>query len=353
MRKKTIAAALLSGLAVLAFCTPQPATADDDEAIKKRKSTKFLRLEQDEFDEPVAMQTATAKYQLKDDNGEVKLEVYLESVVHIGDAAYYRGFNRRFKHYDTVLYELIAPQGHRVRELTKSKPHPIKLLQQLAGDGLGFVHQIDEINYETANMVHSDLSLAEMQAARKKRGEDEITMFADMVLHALRKMNREADEKRDESEVEKKPLKLLDLDVLSDPEGGVKIRRVLARAFDGDSPASALFPAQAATLIDDRNERAMAVFQKQLDAGKRRIAFFWGAAHMPDFEKRLMLDYGMELESVNWRSAWDLRDGAVELAPLESVLEKSLRSAFDDVLKDLRKKSRRDKDDDAVDQDEE
>ena len=342
MRKRTIATLLLSCMAVF-VCWSGPAVvqADDEKTIKKRKPTRFLRIEQDEFGEPVSLQTATAKYILNDGN-RVKLEVYLESVVHIGDAAYYRGFNRRFKHYDTVLYELIAPKKRRIPESDNDKTHPLRLLQQVASEGLGFVHQLDEIEYDVEHMVHSDLSPKEMAAARVKRGEDEFTILADVVLHTLRKMNRDA--LKDDGEPKKKPREILDFDVLSDPEGGVKIRRGLARSIASESPEMALFPSQAATLIDDRNDHAMVVFQKALDAGKRRIALFWGAAHMPDFEQRLMLDYGMELDSVHWRNAWDLRDGTVARAPLEAVLENSLRSVFDELLEGLRKNSTTDKD---------
>ena len=88
-------------------------------------------------------------------------------------------------------------------------------------------------------------------------------------------------------------------------------------------------------MIDDRNARAMEVFQEQVDQGKRRIAFFWGASHMPDFEKRLILGYGLEPDGLHWRNAWDLREGSVERAPLDSVLEKTVRSLLDDVLDEL------------------
>jgi hypothetical protein len=52
----------------------------------------------------------------------------------------------------------------------------------------------------------------------------------------------------------------------------------------------------------------MKVFQKELAKGKKKIAIFYGAGHMPDFEKRLRLDFGMEKKSVQWLEAWDLED---------------------------------------------
>ena len=86
------------------------ATAQDSaNKISPRRPTRFIRVRYDEFDSPVALQTASAKYVLPGTNGKSQLEVVLEGVIHVGDRSYYREFNRRFRHYDVVLYELIAP----------------------------------------------------------------------------------------------------------------------------------------------------------------------------------------------------------------------------------------------------
>ncbi len=75
-----------------------------------------------------------------------------------------------------------------------------------------------------------------------------------------------------------------------------------------ESPAGSLGPTLNNILIADRNEAAMKVFQKELAQGKKKIAIFYGAGHMPDFEKRLRLDFGLEKKSVQWLEAWDLED---------------------------------------------
>ena len=333
-----------------------PAGAQQTEAkkIKKREPTKFIRVENDEFGAPVALQTATVKYVLKDDEGELLATVALESVVHVADAAYYRGFNRRFEHYDAVLYELIAAPEHAVpnKEPEPSenpepnkKPvgvHPTKILQQLMGDSLGFVHQTEAIDYKAENMVHADLSPEEMRAARLQRGDDDIMMLADAVFEMLRKATDDPGDTESDDDIDD-VVNLLDLSFLSDPDSGIKLRRMLAKTFDTTSPTHAVLrPTQVRSLIDDRNERAMEVLQEQIDKGKQHIAFFWGAAHMPDLEKRLILGYGFERENVRWRNAWDLREGAVARAPIDSILEKRVRSTLDDVLDTLFDKRRRD-----------
>jgi hypothetical protein len=311
--------------------------AADTTRIKKREPTRFLRVRYDEFKTPVTMQTATAKYVLKRPEGQPPVEVFLESVIHVGDRTYYRGFNRRFRRYDVVLYEYIAPPEKQVPDPEQVSPSPIRLLQQVAADGLGFAHQIDEIDYKAQNLVHSDLSPAELDNVTKDRGDDGFTMMVDMLLDTMRRVNR------DRNSLDKSPAqeKTLDLSVLSDPDGAVKIRRLLANGFGTNiSLETVLRPAQIATLIRARNDRAMEVLQQQLDADKRQIALFWGAGHMQDFERQLILDYGFEPAGVVWRDAWDLREGAVERAPLEAILENSLRGKLQNAVRQLLKSTK-------------
>jgi hypothetical protein len=45
--------------------------------------------------------------------------------------------------------------------------------------------------------------------------------------------------------------------------------------------------------------------QKQIAAGKKRIAIFYGAAHFPDMEQRL-LKQGWKLQKTDWLKAWDI-----------------------------------------------
>lgn len=311
---------LLFGPAVAAYGQE---TVQVDKPIKKREPTKFIRVHYDEYGEPLALQTATVKYILKDDQGGVRAEVFLESVVHVGDAAYYRGFNRRFPNYDVVLYELVAGPDQRVPDPGKGAPHPARLLQKLVGDSLGLEFQIDRINYGAENMVHADLSPQEMVAARYQRGDDEIAMLVDVFLHLLRQASNQA---------QAEPVALLDPAILSDPDGGIELRRMMARTFDDPNSPALLPPTLIRNLIDDRNRRAVEVFQEQLDKGERRIAFFWGAAHMPDLEKRLVLEYGFQRETARWRNAWDLREGSFERAPLDSAIETAVRSIVDGAL---------------------
>ena len=65
-------------------------------------------------------------------------------------------------------------------------------------------------------------------------------------------------------------------------------------------------------LVEDRNKACIKVLQQQLTAGKKRIAIFYGAAHMPDFDKRLKEDFGMKRTDSEWITAWNLADDGRE-----------------------------------------
>ena len=69
-------------------------------------------------------------------------------------------------------------------------------------------------------------------------------------------------------------------------------------------------PASTAYLmaLKDQYLAALKVFQKELAKGKKKIGIFYGAAHMPDFEKRLREDFGLKRDSEQWLTAWDLRE---------------------------------------------
>jgi len=82
----------------------------------------------------------------------------------------------------------------------------------------------------------------------------------------------------------------------------------MAQQFEAlDGQMSALDGADGSTIITERNKRCFDVLEKQLQAGKKRIAIFYGAGHLPDMERRLIADYGFTRSSQSWLAAWQLR----------------------------------------------
>jgi hypothetical protein len=58
-------------------------------------------------------------------------------------------------------------------------------------------------------------------------------------------------------------------------------------------------------LLTERNKAAFAALKRAVSGGKKDIAVFYGAAHMPDLAKRLG-EIGFKPIATEWRLAWDL-----------------------------------------------
>ncbi|HXG11926.1 MAG TPA: hypothetical protein VNK04_19375 [Gemmataceae bacterium] len=274
--------------------------------LKKPAPTKFVRLVRDDRGEPVALETAIVRYVPA--SGEGGVVVDLISVVHIGERAYYRKLNRHMEQYDALLYELVAPPGTRIpKGGRRDSDNPIALLQQLAKTVLNLELQTDHIDYTKKNFVHADLSPEGMAEAMRHRGEDGLTLALGIAADLLRQYNLQ------EMKRQKEPPKEADFDfdplaLLFDPAAPVKLKRLLAQQLEEmENPEAGLGQTLTTILIADRNKAAMQVFQKELAKGKKKIGIFYGAGHMPDFEKRLRDEFDLKKESEQWLQAWDLR----------------------------------------------
>ena len=67
-----------------------------------------------------------------------------------------------------------------------------------------------------------------------------------------------------------------------------------------------LGPTLDTILVQDRNGAAMKVLANQIKSGTAKIAIFYGAAHMPDFDRRLTQELKLKRESMTWDRAWDM-----------------------------------------------
>lgn len=177
---------IIKALLVLLFLAPTLAAAEPN------PGSSFLRIQRDESREPVALQTVIAKYVPA--SGAKGVEIDLVAVVHIGKKAYYEQLNKEFEKYDTVLYELVAPEGIKPPKGAEQKSdNPLAMLQQGMKLVLRLEHQLEVVDYGKANFIHADLSPEGMRRAMKERGDNEITVFLGFVADFLRKKNLGAD----------------------------------------------------------------------------------------------------------------------------------------------------------------
>lgn len=295
---------LFSTLAGFTMTYPIKLLADSPKPVLKVQASKFLRITEDARKQPISLETGIVRYRPASKEGD--LTVDLVSVVHLGERSYYRKLNRLLEDYDVVLYELVAPEGTRIpKGGRKATDNPIALVHKLATLVLDLDMQTAQIDYTRPNFLHADLSPQGIADAIRERGDDSLTLFLGVVADLLRSQNLGALKPAFKAAGEE-PIDILSL--FTDPAGPSKLKRLMAEQLAAlESLDGALGRTLNTILIADRNKAALKVFQKELAKGRKKIAIFYGAGHMPDFERRLRADFALQPVSTQWLQAWDLR----------------------------------------------
>lgn len=303
-------------IAVLSLCCgaalPVFATGDSQKTGKPKKvATKkiapkkakpaviepFFRLLCDKKKVPISLQTSVVRYVVA--NGKKKTVIDLIGAIHIGDTAYYQALNKRFKGYDVVLFELVVPKkGVRIPK-GGGKPSMIDMLLK---DGLGLESQKKHVDYTPKNFVHADMTLDELQKAVKDRGATTMSMIMEMIQNPEAAKKKLGGKKYNLPELDLKTL------LFNPQKRALSLKRVLSATLTEGEGLGGKTSVINQVIINDRNAACLKVLDQQLKKGTKKIAIFYGAAHMPDFEKQLLSKkYGMKRQGVEWVEAWDMR----------------------------------------------
>jgi hypothetical protein len=277
-------------------------------AAVAEEKVEFLRLSRDDRDRPLSLDTSIVEYGRRDEpagrGARPPLRVDLVAAVHVGSQSYYDTLDRLFADYDAVLYELVAPPNARPRPGAKPAG-AIGSVQQGLKQMLGLEFQLEAVDYTAANFVHADLSPQEFDAAMKKRGESWWSMFMKLMREGMARAERDGRQPGGDVSVGE----MFGLLFGSGEARQVKLRRIMAEQFTDMEVLTATFGGEeGSTLITDRNAAALRVLREQIAKGRRRIAIFYGAAHMADFDRRLRADHGLQPGETVWLEAWDLRE---------------------------------------------
>lgn len=259
----------------------------------------FLRLRRNEAQQPVALETAIASYQGAAQGTPVVVD--LIGAVHVADKAYFDQLNKAFEAYDVVLYELVAPRDTTPVPGQRSA-HPVSFMQLMMKSALALQFQLDCVDYEKKNFVHADMTPEEFSESMSQRGESMTQMFLRMFGQSIAMQSRDPNRSGD--------AELLSA-LFAKPESrALRLKRVMAEQFDDMDAATAILDGpEGSTIVTERNKAALRVLKQQLDKGHDRIAIFYGAAHLPDMEKRLATDFQLKRSGTKWLVAWDLSDG--------------------------------------------
>ncbi len=260
----------------------------------------YTRIEKAQF------QTAITRFQ------QGATTVDLVGVVHIGEADYYRRLNRHLSHYPRVLYELIAqPPGDLNRQelydlvgmdAPPSNPIPragdnstdTTRFQRKLCEKLGLSFQLDEIDYGGAQFLHADLTPRQLD--RLLRGRPAAPKdFFEQILGGF----------------EGSPAERLEWTARfmapTNPQNQKRLRQLMAQLLcNPEEFDRSLRGPDSEIYIQKRNARAVAVLRQQLIKGQRKVAIFYGAAHMPDLARRLRQELGFRQLAKSWTRAWSL-----------------------------------------------
>lgn len=291
-----IAAAAFQAKAVQAQTAVAEPPAETSEAGKSEELYIKFAVTDDEKPKPKALQTAIVRYTGKPGTEYAGKTVDLVGVVHIGQREYYADLNDRLSRYESVLYELVAPDGTRIR------PEDLKERQSLLGsmqtgmkDMLNLEYQLELVDYMAENFRHADMSPEEFVEDLQKRGDSVWKMVARMMGAGLASQSAGGGDAG------------ILLALFSD-DRSKKMKQAMARQLvDIELVTAGMDDASGNnTLIKGRNRKAFEVLKEELDAGKNNIAVFYGAGHLPDMAERLESDFGMVAGETTWLDAWDL-----------------------------------------------
>lgn len=284
---------------LVAIVLPALLSADQDKNLAPAKEAEqFLRVVRNDRGIPTSMETSVASF-TNGKSGDDEVTVDLISAIHIADRDYYEKLNELFVDYDALLYELVAAEGTTPNERPKqSDKHPIAMMQEGLKDLLGLDHQLFVVDYEKKNFVHADMSPQDFAKAMADRGESFVTMFMRMAFEGMKQQGKNGASGGEDIKM---------LMALLSPDRPLALKRILADQFEQlDTISAGLDGPSGSAILTDRNKRALEVLTRSLDAGKKRIGIFYGAAHMPDMSSRLVDDFDLKRTGTRWLVAWNM-----------------------------------------------
>ena len=285
-----------------------------DEAPEAGNATDFLRVDQD--DTAARLQTSVTRYE-KDG-----ATVDLLGAVHIADKAYYDDLNKRFGSYDALLFEMIGGENlvdGKMPEPAGGKDEDAVMAMlanayEVVSRFLKLTDQKSAIDYSKKNFVHADLTVNEFTKLQAEKGES-------LLSFAMAAGNQAA---KDGQAPAKQPnLNRLVTAFLAGNSNAIKMELIHSLG-QGDDQIAAF--AGDSVIISDRNAKCLEVLAKQMAAGRKNCGIFYGAAHYPDMEERL-LDDGFTKTAHEWITAWEVPKPKRKAKPDEEQPSKKKKAA--------------------------
>lgn len=262
-------------------------------------ATSFIRLHEPKVGN-AALQIAIASYQ-QAENPEVQVD--LVGAIHIGDARYYQGLNKLFAGYDAVLFEMIGGRDGISTANVRKNQSPVGALQNMMKSVLQLEYQLEGVEYGKDNFFHADMSAKEFFKEMKERKEG----LLKLVYRAAEA--KEEMKKADPGGAHEITFPQL-LRVLMSPNGNGELKYLFAqRLLLAEGLIGAIEDGGETVLVAGRNRVAMARLDEIIAEGKKKIAVFYGAAHLQGMERLLLDEGGYKKTRHRWVTAWDIDRG--------------------------------------------
>lgn len=311
---RTVTIAFLSMLPMLSWtaCAQDPDAGSQKPAAEESDAAKAGR-GQEPGDGQTQVPSDFVRYVQVGDGGHLDtaittyekdgVKVIFYGAVHIADAKVYQELNDRFTTCDVLLYELVGPEDYRpTKDREQTGFNPVSMLQQGMKSSLEMAFQLDEVDYQVDNFVHADMTPQEFQSSMTERGESLMSIMFNMMMDGAKMQREQAEAAGDDA----KPAPKFDLvKAFQSGEGRHLMRVTFASQLEQMEMLAA--GGKGSTLLEGRNEKCLKVLNREIGKGHKRLGIYYGAAHLPHMEQRLVEDMGFKKVAHEWLVAWDCK----------------------------------------------
>lgn len=255
--------------------------------MKKEAKTDFIRVS--EGGNEVKLQTSVTRY-VRDG-----LKVDLIGAVHVADKQYFTDLNVLFEKYDALLFEMVGGdkmEGGKKVDDGKKVDVQFSFLDTMYNSmqkRLALAGQKEHVDYGKENFVHADLTMEEFTRLQSEKKE---SLFSFALKNA-----------QSAPKGVKQPSMLKMMRALWSGNSDMLKLSLVHTLGAGDDQIAAF--AGKSVIIGDRNVKCLEVMEGQVKAGKKNIGIFYGAAHFPDMEERILAQ-GFKKKHQFWMTAWNI-----------------------------------------------
>ena len=273
---------------------PPPLTAKDLPKIYQAHRGEYIRTIQSGTD-TFSLQTGSRLYRKAGST-----DVDLIGAIHAAEPAYYQELKRDLSNASLVLYEGVTDENQpRFTDAQREKAMNKSAYNRLANTH-GLVSQHRGIPYAQKHYRNCDMSFQQMQQTL----QHEIAQGGskgNAAQQAYNELNSVNSAVRGNNFMINTAISLIG----SSHALKSRTRFMLVSMGAGKSEDHCSSPRLQTLMIQDRNAHVITELQKTLrkEPNQRRIALFFGAAHLPDFEKRLLRLGYRPAGPIRWHNA--------------------------------------------------